>query len=88
MQQDEVDGNVVRIEVRNAYRILVGKPEGRRPLVRCMHTWRIILQRILVKVWTRIISGKELVAGFSEYGNKPSGYIKGEGGFISQQSDY
>jgi hypothetical protein len=24
---------------RNAYRILVGKPEGRRPLRRCRHRW-------------------------------------------------
>jgi hypothetical protein len=26
-------------EKRNAYRILVGKPEGKRPLGRSRHTW-------------------------------------------------
>jgi hypothetical protein len=26
-------------EKRNAYRVLVGKPEGKRPLGRFRHTW-------------------------------------------------
>jgi hypothetical protein len=26
-------------EIRNAYRILIGKPEGKRPLGRPMHIW-------------------------------------------------
>jgi hypothetical protein len=30
-------------EVRNAYIILVGKPEGKRPLEGPRHRWRIIL---------------------------------------------
>jgi hypothetical protein len=33
-------GHVARMEEkRNAYRILVGKPEGRRPLGRPRHRW-------------------------------------------------
>jgi hypothetical protein len=32
---------------RNAYRILVGKPEGKRPLGRHRHRWGIILEWIL-----------------------------------------
>jgi hypothetical protein len=32
-------GHVARIEMRNAYRILVGKPEGKRPLGRPRHRW-------------------------------------------------
>jgi hypothetical protein len=33
-------GHAVRIgEQRNAYRILVGKPEGKKPLVRPRHRW-------------------------------------------------
>jgi PAS domain-containing protein len=33
-------GYVVRMgETRNAYRILVGKPEGKRPLGRLRHRW-------------------------------------------------
>jgi hypothetical protein len=35
---------------RGAYRILVGRPEGRRPLGRPRHRWRIILKWIL-KTW-------------------------------------
>jgi hypothetical protein len=34
-------------EKRNAYRILVGKPEGMRPLLRPRLGWRIILKWIL-----------------------------------------
>jgi hypothetical protein len=30
---------VARMGKRNAYRILVGKPEGRRPLGRASHQW-------------------------------------------------
>ena len=33
-------GHVARMEQsRNAYRVLVGKPEGKRPLGRPRHTW-------------------------------------------------
>jgi hypothetical protein len=33
-------GHAARMgEKRNAYRILVGKPEGKRPLGRCSHRW-------------------------------------------------
>jgi hypothetical protein len=31
-------------EKRNAYRILVGKPEGKRPLERPRHRWWTILK--------------------------------------------
>jgi hypothetical protein len=50
-------GNVARIgERRNAYRILVGKPEGRRPLGRPMGRWvdnlKMDLKRLDGMVWT------------------------------------
>jgi hypothetical protein len=32
-------GHVARMEKRNAYRILVGKPEGKRPLGRPRRMW-------------------------------------------------
>jgi hypothetical protein len=32
-------GHVARMEKRNAYRILVGKPEGKRPLGRPRRRW-------------------------------------------------
>jgi hypothetical protein len=41
-------GHVARMgEKRNAYRILVGKPEGKRPLGRPRRRWEIILEWIL-----------------------------------------
>jgi hypothetical protein len=40
MQEDETGGRVVRMgEKRNAYRVLVGKPEGKRQLVRSTRRW-------------------------------------------------
>ena len=37
-------------ENRNTYRVLVRKPEGRRPLGRPRHRWRIILRWIFSKL--------------------------------------
>jgi hypothetical protein len=43
-------------ERRGIYRVLVGKPEGKRPLLRPRHRWEIILRWFFrkwdVKVWT------------------------------------
>jgi hypothetical protein len=42
--------HVVRFgERRGVYRVLVGKPEGKRPLGRPRHRWRIILRWIFRK---------------------------------------
>jgi hypothetical protein len=57
-------------EKRNAYRLLVGKPEGKRPLRRSRGRWWIILGWILERwdgvmwtgsVWLRIGIGRELL---------------------------
>jgi hypothetical protein len=53
-------GPVARMrEKRNAYRILVGKPEGKRPLGRPRHTWegdiKMELREIGCVVWTGLI---------------------------------
>jgi hypothetical protein len=41
---------------RNAYRLLVGKPEGRRPLGRPRHRWVNNIRRDLVEVmWTGLV---------------------------------
>jgi len=50
-------GHVARMgERRGIYRVLVGKPEEKRPLGRSRHRWRIILRWIFRKsdvgVWT------------------------------------
>jgi hypothetical protein len=58
-------------ENRNMYRVLVGKPEGRRPLGRTRHRWLDNIRMDLVEVgwvWLRIETG-----GF---GTEPSGSIK------------
>jgi hypothetical protein len=34
-----IPGHVARMEKRNAYRILVGKPEGKKPLGRLRRRW-------------------------------------------------
>jgi hypothetical protein len=44
-------GNVARMrEKRNAYRLLVGKPEGKRPLQRPRHRWVDNIKRDLGEV--------------------------------------
>jgi hypothetical protein len=64
-------------EKRTAYRLLVGKPEGKRPLGRPKRRWVKILKWILERydgmewigwIWLRI--------GTSEHGIEPSGSIK------------
>jgi hypothetical protein len=44
---------------RGAYRVLLGKREGRRPLGRPRHRWGIIIKWIFSKwveeVWTKLI---------------------------------
>ena len=50
-------GHVARMgEERGAYRVLVGKPEGKRPLGRPMRRWvdniRMDLQEGVVGMWT------------------------------------
>jgi hypothetical protein len=56
-------------EKRNAYRLLVGKPEGKRPLGRPRRRWWVILGWISERwdgvmwtglVWLRIGTGGEL----------------------------
>jgi hypothetical protein len=66
---------------RNIYRILVGKPEGKRPLGRYRRRWedniKMDLTNIGLEVWTGFIWRKTGTSGGPcEYGNKPSGSIK------------
>ena len=71
-------GHVARIMAsRVAYRVLVGKPEGRRPLERPRRRWEVNIKMDLREVgWgyglDRSGSGYGQVAGSCE----PSGYIK------------
>jgi hypothetical protein len=75
--------NVARMgEMRNAYKILVGKPEGKIPLRRLGRRWEDIIKLGLREVgfevwigfkWLRIGT----VVGSCEHCTEHSGYIKG-----------
>jgi hypothetical protein len=67
-------------EVRKVYKVLVGKPEGRRPFRRTRHRWEDGIRMDLRKIgWKGRCrensggSGQGPVAGSCEYGNEPSG---------------
>jgi hypothetical protein len=67
-------------EMRNVYKILVGKPEGRRQFGRPRHRWEdnIRMDRVRSCELDSAGSGYGPVAGSYEHGNEPSGSIKGE----------
>jgi hypothetical protein len=74
-------GNAARMwEDRNAYIILVGKPEGKRILVISRHKLddniKIDLKEIAWEVVGWINLAERHVAGSCEYGNEPSGCLK------------
>jgi hypothetical protein len=59
-------------EKRNAYRILVGKPEGKRPLRRPRRRW----EGNIIMDLREIGWGYGPVEGPCEHGNEPSGSKK------------
>jgi len=78
-------GHVARTgDMRNAYKVLGGRPEVRRPLGRSRRRWEDN-----VRLYLRVVgwgsyggldssgSGWRPVAGCCEHGNELSGYIKG-----------
>jgi hypothetical protein len=68
-------------EERCMYRVLVGKPEGKRPLGRPRRRWEDNIRMDLQEVgcggmdWIGLSQDRH-VAGNCECGNKPSGSIK------------
>jgi hypothetical protein len=60
-------------EKRNAYRILVGKPEGKRPLGRPKRRWVDNIKMRDRMEWSGLDG---LVEGSCEHGIEPSGSIK------------
>jgi hypothetical protein len=42
-------------EVRGAYNILVGKPEGRRPLGRPTRRWEDNIKMVLGEIWFGVV---------------------------------
>ena len=76
-------GHVVRMgEMRGVYRVLVGKPEGKRPYGRPRHRWEDNIKMDLQEVgcggmdWIQLAQDREQVVGTCECGNEPSGSIK------------
>jgi hypothetical protein len=67
-------------ELRNAYKILVGKPEGKRPLerLRWEDNIKVDLKEIVCENDDSFGSGEGPVAGSCECGNDPSGSRKVE----------
>jgi hypothetical protein len=67
-------------ERRGVYRVLVGKLEGKGPLLRSRRRWEDNIKMGLQKVGCGSMDWIELaqVAGACECGNEPSGSIKCE----------
>jgi hypothetical protein len=69
-------------EKRNSYRILVGKPEGRRPLGRQRRRWVDNIKMDLGQTewdgvdWVDLAQEYGSVMGSCEHGDEPSGSIK------------
>jgi hypothetical protein len=78
----EIGSHVAHIaENRNAYRVLVGKPEGRRPLGTPINKCEDNIKWIARKQDGRALTGFSClkfgqVTGFCEHGNGPSGSVK------------
>jgi hypothetical protein len=85
-------GQVARVgEMTNVYKILVGKPEGRRPLGRRRRRWKDNIKLDLKAKGCEgadsiYLSRQGPVAGSCEHGNGLSGYIKG-GELFEQLND-
>jgi hypothetical protein len=64
-------------EGRNVYRVLMGKPEGKRPLERPRHRWEVGIKMDLREIgWCRVDSagsGYGSLGGCCECGDEPSG---------------
>jgi hypothetical protein len=67
-------------EVRIAYSILVGKPEGKRPVGRPRRRWEDNIRTDLREIEWEGVHWMHLgpVSGPCEHGNEPSGSIKDE----------
>jgi len=68
-------------ESRGVHKVLVGKPEGKRPLGRSRHRREDIkldLQEVECKGmgWIDLVQGRHTWVGSSEHNSEPSGSIK------------
>jgi hypothetical protein len=83
-----VDGRPLHV-YRNAYRILVGKPEGKRPLGGPRRRWVDDIKMDLRETgwdgmdWIDLAKGRDQWKGSCEHGDEPSGYLKFAGNFLT-----
>jgi len=67
-------------EIRGVYRVLLGKPEGKRPLGRRRLRWegniKMDLQEVVCEAVDWIELAQEQLARNCECGNEPSGSVK------------
>jgi hypothetical protein len=62
---------------RGVYRVLVGRPEGKRPLGRPRHRWEYNIKMDLREIGIDVANWIQLTqAGLCEHGNEPSGSIR------------
>jgi hypothetical protein len=68
-------------EMRNVYKILVGKPEGKKASVRPRDRWEENIRTDLKEIgckgvdWIHLAQDQESVTGWCEHGNDPFGSI-------------
>jgi len=62
-------------EMRNMYKILFGKPEGKRQFGRCRRRWEIILEWILKKQVERAWTGCIWLSGGTSCGPNSVMYL-------------
>jgi hypothetical protein len=81
-------------EGRSVYRVLVGMPEGKRPLGRSRRRWEDNIKLGLREIgidwanWIRLAQDRVRWVGFSEHGNEPLCSIKKSRIFFGRLSDY
>jgi hypothetical protein len=69
------------VKERNSYRILVGKPEGKRPIGRPQHKWVDNIKIDLREIgwdgmdWIDLVQNRDHWGGLCEHGNESSGSL-------------
>jgi hypothetical protein len=64
-------------EMRNAYKTLVGKPEGKRPFGRPSRRWEDNIKTDLREIGFGSVDWIHLATDKDRWRNEPSGFIKG-----------
>jgi hypothetical protein len=85
-------GNTTQRGVRNAYKIVIGTAEGKRPRGRCRRRWEDNIRMDLREIrwegvdWMHLAQDRGQWRAFMKKGNESSGSVKG-GEFLDWLSD-